>query len=277
MAAASAEGAAPAGAESCAAAAAAAPVAAEHNEHHHHHHHHARRRRRIAGVIFDMDGTLTVAGAIDFKAMRARTGAPPGTDLIAFCEGHDEPRRSELLAILVEEEEAGLERMRLREGCREMLVGLAAAGVHRALLTRNNEAAMARTVALLGLPDPFSIALSRAFTPVKPHPAAIHHICASWGLTPADVVMCGDSYDDMACGRAAGATTVLIGAPAPPDAAPHADFHITALTQLHAVLQSLDTLPPDGDAGSGVHDGAAAAAAAAAAAGAGDAPPAPAT
>lgn len=249
---------------SSAAAAAAAPApplgdhAAGHHHHHtshaHSHHHASRHRRRIAGVIFDMDGTLTAAGAIDFKAMRARTGAPAGTDLIAFCEGHAEPRRSELLGILEEEEAAGLARMALREGCREMLEGLAAAGVHRALLTRNNEAAMAQTVALLAMADPFSIALSRAFTPVKPHPAAIHHICERWGVRPHDVVMCGDSYDDMACGRAAGATTVLIGSPPPADALPHADFHITTLPQLAAVLESLDLLPPptaDGGAGAG--------------------------
>lgn len=197
-------------------------------------------RLPIKGVCFDMDGTLTNTGAIDFATMRARCGVPPKVDIIAHCEAQPEPRRSELLRIVEEEEEHGLARMSLRPDCKDIISTLTAAGIHRALLTRNNDSAMTRTLALLESEDAFSIMLSRSFTPVKPHPAALHHICELWKCSPDEIVMCGDSIDDMACGRAAGATTVLIGdneCKHFQEALPLADFSIASLRELEDVLR----------------------------------------
>jgi len=56
----------------------------------------------------------------------------------------------------------------------------------------------------------FSPILTRDFTPCKPHPAPILHICEQWGLKPSEVVMIGDMRDDMLCGRAAGCPTILL-------------------------------------------------------------------
>ncbi|RYG41169.1 HAD family hydrolase, partial [archaeon] len=193
------------------------------------------RTGRLRGIVFDMDGTLTNAGAIDFGRMRARCGVPPGEDIIAFVERQSEARRLELARIIVEEEEEGLRRMSFRHGASDTLRLLTARQLHRAILTRNNDDIMMRTLALLeydaeeavsggsAAPDAsplthpaFSLLLSRSFTPVKPHPAPIHHICAQWGCEPNQVIMVGDTIDDVACGRAAGAHTVLIGTPGEP-------------------------------------------------------------
>jgi hypothetical protein len=38
-------------------------------------------RRRLRGIVFDMDGTVTVP-VINFKEMRARVGVPPGHDIL---------------------------------------------------------------------------------------------------------------------------------------------------------------------------------------------------
>ncbi|KAJ1489476.1 hypothetical protein T484DRAFT_1779816 [Baffinella frigidus] len=38
----------------------------------------APARRSISGVVFDMDGTLTREGALDYTAMYSRAGAPEG-------------------------------------------------------------------------------------------------------------------------------------------------------------------------------------------------------
>ena len=70
---------------------------------------------------------------------------------------------------------------------------------------------------------PFLPIITRAFKPPKPLPAGILHIGRSWGVVDAGLVpkglgldrflplvMVGDSVDDMAAGRDAGALTVLL-------------------------------------------------------------------
>jgi hypothetical protein len=42
----------------------------------------AAARRRLRAIVFDMDGTLTQPGSIDFAAMRARCGVPSGVDIL---------------------------------------------------------------------------------------------------------------------------------------------------------------------------------------------------
>jgi len=71
--------------------------------------------------------------------------------------------------------------------------------------------------------DAFAPIITRDFRPPKPSPAGILHIAHAWGITenaevpkspPAErrlsLVMVGDSVDDMAAGRDAGALTVLL-------------------------------------------------------------------
>lgn len=52
--------------------------------------------------------------------------------------------------------------------------------------------------------------MTRDFRPPKPDPAGILHIAETWGLTGSDVIMVGDSLDDMTAGHRAGAATVLL-------------------------------------------------------------------
>jgi HAD superfamily hydrolase (TIGR01509 family) len=236
--------------------------------------------RRLRGVIFDMDGTLTKPGAIDFARIRSRCGVPPGVDILAHTNGN-----KSLEAIVEEEEELGMQRLALMHDCHELFEWLYSTPLKRGLLTRNNESAMVRTVQLLRRSDgtvlaaseasasatataassnssssssssassdaaaaaaaehPFHIMLSRSFTPTKPHPAPILHICAQWGLSPHEVVMVGDSIDDVAAGRAAGALAVLIGDDEEcryyKEALPHADHTVKNLTELKALLHSM--------------------------------------
>lgn len=46
----------------------------------------------VKGVIFDMDGTLTMPGAIDFKRMRERLKLPAGVCLLSVMH-LEEPER----------------------------------------------------------------------------------------------------------------------------------------------------------------------------------------
>lgn len=58
----------------------------------------------------------------------------------------------------------------------------------------------------------FSPIITREFRPPKPHPAGILHIAERWDLENRadDLIMVGDSVDDMTAGFRAGAATVLL-------------------------------------------------------------------
>ena len=91
---------------------------------------------------------------------------------------------------------------------------------------------------------PFRPALARCFTPYKPAPDALLHICEQWGISPQNAVMVGDSAkDDIVCGNRAGATTVLLDferkidrASLPAEQQP--TFHVHSMHEVAEVLQS---------------------------------------
>ena len=198
---------------------------------------------RFVGVVFDLDGTLTHPGAIDFAAIRQRCGMPPDADIVASLAVM--PDAARLRAIVEEEEEFGLQRQSLRHDCVDMLAALDRVGFKRALHTRNNDDAMMRTLRLLDDADDaagFSILLSRSFLPSKPHPDGILHISRAWQCEPRELVMVGDSADDMIAGRRAGARTVLIEHHLPyfEQARLHADHVVKSLMDLVPLLVALN-------------------------------------
>jgi phosphoglycolate phosphatase-like HAD superfamily hydrolase len=84
----------------------------------------------------------------------------------------------------------------------------------------------------------FVATLTRAFAPVKPAPAPLLHLCEhALGLPPAHVLMVGDHLDDLQCGAAAGAATVLLRNADNGRYAPHADVVIDALPDLIPILE----------------------------------------
>jgi len=52
--------------------------------------------------------------------------------------------------------------------------------------------------------------VTREFKPPKPDPAGIRHIAQVWGIPTSEMIMVGDSIDDMLAGRRAGVRTVLL-------------------------------------------------------------------
>ena len=197
--------------------------------------------RRLRAIVCDMDGTLTVPGSIDFKRLRSRLACPPGVDVLTFCDLAASPEeRAARHALIVEEEMLGLRDTRLMPDI-AALARFAAArpSLRWALLTRNNKAAAAHNVLALGAAGVrFDAVLSREWAggPPKPHPAALLHLAGAWGYAPGELAMVGDAEDDIMCGRAAGATAVLIGGgegePGAKENAHHCVASLTALVEL---------------------------------------------
>ncbi|MGH7266023.1 MAG: HAD family hydrolase, partial [Candidatus Rokuibacteriota bacterium] len=72
---------------------------------------------------------------------------------------------------------------------------------------------------------------------VKPHPEAVHRLCAETGVPAAEAVVVGDAVADMLMAREAGAALavgVLTGVTPADELAPHADVVVGSLAELVA-------------------------------------------
>lgn len=191
-------------------------------------------RPTIRGVIFDMDGTLTVPNH-DFALMYQRVGCVTG-DILSEIETWDLERRDAANQIIHEMETEALSGMAVMPHARELCAFLDKHKVPRGLVTRNVDKSVAHfhkehwcvtgvtdgnTDTSVGGTDsnttprnrlaPFSPALSREFKPYKPAPDALLKICAEWNVSPSQVIMVGDSAkDDVVAGNRAGCFTILL-------------------------------------------------------------------
>src|SRR5438105_12072473 len=157
-------------------------------------------------VIFDMDGTLT-RPQFDFDAIRREIGLPNQPILEALERMQPEQRlRAESILHRYECEFAASSE--LQPGAAQVLAALRSAGVACALMTRNSAASVRAFDARHGLA--FDLVWTREDGPCKPRPDPVHQICQRLGVTTDQTWVVGDYLYDVQCGRAAGATTVLL-------------------------------------------------------------------
>ncbi|CBF85872.1 hypothetical protein AN1945.2 [Aspergillus nidulans FGSC A4] len=153
---------------------------------------------QLKGIVFDVDGTLCLPQNYMFGEMRLPT-------LDAQLEASNKVKAIERKAMQHQEPQPGLV---------ELMEYLRKRGVRRALCTRNFEAPVTNLLQN-HLPEHVFVPIITRETPgllPKPDPAGILHIAKEWGLEDGgkNLIMVGDSLDDMTAGHAAGAATVLL-------------------------------------------------------------------
>ncbi|XP_010262482.1 PREDICTED: haloacid dehalogenase-like hydrolase domain-containing protein At2g33255 [Nelumbo nucifera] len=218
-----------------------------------------RQRMRLRGVVFDMDGTLTVP-VIDFHAMykavlgeeeyaSVRSKNPSGIDILHHIETWSPQKQQKAYEIIAEFERQGLDRLQIMPGAAEICSFLDSKQIRRGLITRNVKEAVDLFHLRFGMT--FSPALSREFRPYKPDPAPLLHICATWDVHPKEVMMIGDSLkDDVACGKRAGAFTCLLDETGKYDSPKFdavdlkPDFKVSSLLDVHSLLEANFDLRP---------------------------------
>ena len=173
----------------------------------------------VRGVIFDMDGTLTVP-VIDFAAMRRRVGVGQTGDILDIIKTWDTDRQEQAKKILADIEEEALQRMQVMPGVLDLCDYLDEHRIPRALITRNviksvrwfHAEHFCRPCERGITRGPFIPAYSRECGfPYKPNPGALLHVCEQWGIMPSEMIMIGDSAkDDVAAGNRAGGHTILL-------------------------------------------------------------------
>ena len=180
----------------------------------------------VRAMVFDLDGTLVdTSGDISasVNAARAALGRSPlaaaeamkyigdGIDVLmirAVCEREaDIPRARDLYR--AHHAEHFLERSKLYPGVAEGLERLAGAGVRMSVVTNKAHRFAAPLLDHLGVGRHFTHVLGEEAQPRrKPDPDGLLLALGEQGVAPAEALMVGDSWQDLAAGSAAGCRTV---------------------------------------------------------------------
>lgn len=166
----------------------------------------------IAGIILDLDGTLTEPGLIDFSAMRRAIGCPEGQTILEYLEvlrSKNPIQWQEAKEEVERREIAAAHRIRPAANLTPFLAWLNESGLRRAIITRNARATALLSLDLLGLTGMFDPVLAREDARPKPAPDGILLIARQWKVRPESLVMIGDFRHDIEAGNAAGVRTVL--------------------------------------------------------------------
>ena len=91
----------------------------------------------IQGIIFDMDGTLTVP-VLDFKELRRRLHISDTTDILEYANNCAGIKKKEVFSIINTFGEEGNKNLKLQPHIHELFLYLTRNNLQRALITRNN-------------------------------------------------------------------------------------------------------------------------------------------
>jgi HAD superfamily hydrolase (TIGR01509 family) len=183
-------------------------------------------RLNVAGVLFDIDGTLTRTNELIFATFNFIT--------TRYCGRTYEPR--EIIALFGPPEEGALipivgeERVdaamddlcdfyrthhhamaALHGGMDEVLAFLKATGVPLGVFTGKGRRTAMITLEALGIAGYFDLIVSgNDVVRHKPDPEGIRKFIEAFSLAPAEVLMVGDALGDVAASKGAGATSVAV-------------------------------------------------------------------
>lgn len=184
------------------------------------------------GIIFDMDGTLTVP-MIDFAAIRKQLNIVSG-DMMAEIESWPEARREMAWRLVEKYEKDVRDKTQLQPGCKEALVKFRNSGIRLGILTRNSQESVDRFLEIIDLV--FDAVLTREYAHVKPSPVPVLDIASIWSVNVEDVLMVGDFIHDIECGKAAGTATCFFANPGYESYADFADYSVESFLELEKVV-----------------------------------------
>ncbi|KFA74903.1 hypothetical protein S40288_09560 [Stachybotrys chartarum IBT 40288] len=171
----------------------------------------------LKGVVFDMDGTLCLPQTYMFGEMRSALGITKSVDILEHVESLQASEQPAAYELLKDIERRAMKSQAPQPGLSTLMSYLDSRGIRKAICTRNFDLPVQHLLSSFLPGSVFHPIVTREFKPPKPDPAGIMHIAKDWGLEDGQgavdasgLIMVGDSIDDMAAGRAAGAATVLV-------------------------------------------------------------------
>lgn len=187
----------------------------------------------LLGVLFDLDGTLTLP-MIDFPALKATLGLPPDGDILSEIAAFPPRRRARAMARLEAEEAEAARNATAAPGAVELLSDLARRGIYTFILTRNSRACLDLTLQRLGLEVDFSLAREEAAP--KPDPDGVLRACRRFRIPSEHLLVVGDYKFDIEAGRAAGCPTALVTGGRRPHFHCEPTFTVENLPDLHGMI-----------------------------------------
>lgn len=184
------------------------------------------------GLIFDMDGTLTVP-AIDFISVRRELGILEG-DLVPIIEAWEPARRDWAWQLIEKYEDDVRSKTELQLGVHDALAKFRNAGIKLGILTRNSQLGVDAFLEIIDIE--FDAILTREHTHIKPAPEPVWHITQSWEMAAGETMVIGDYIHDIECGRAAGAKTCFFANPGMTSYAGQADFTVSSFAELEDLV-----------------------------------------
>ncbi|NJC44200.1 UNVERIFIED_ORG: HAD superfamily hydrolase (TIGR01549 family) [Xanthomonas campestris] len=184
--------------------------------------------------VFDMDGTLTEA-VHDFALIRRALEIPPEADILHHLASLPAEQAAAKHAWLLAHERELAQAAQPAPGAVALVRALQTAGCRLGMLTRNARALAQVTLQAIGLHDAFAWddIVGRDEAAPKPAPDGLQYFAQRWAVEGTALVMVGDHHNDLACGRAVGACTVLVNTPGDPWPG-LADWRLQDCTQLLA-------------------------------------------
>lgn len=170
--------------------------------------------KQVKGVIFDMDGTLCLPQPWMFPEMRKAIGLNnKDKDILEFIEELPTVEDKKWAEGKIHEVETkAMEEMKPQPGLIELMKFLTLNNFSKNICTRNVVTPVNYLINKY-IPQEwsqFDHILTREFRPTKPYPDPILYISNLLQIEPHQLVMVGDSYDDMKSGSSAGCVTVLL-------------------------------------------------------------------
>jgi len=148
----------------------------------------ARPKTAIRGLIFDMDGTLTKPGQLDFRKIREQLGLDPTQDIVQSLRSLPQQQQTSAESVVEALEVEAMASAELMDGCAEVLQALRSEGYKLGISTRSCLKAVEEFLRVAGLPDTtFDTIVTRNYKAVKPQPEVALDICSGWGLSPEEV------------------------------------------------------------------------------------------
>ncbi|MBB6478507.1 HAD family hydrolase [Spirochaeta isovalerica] len=196
----------------------------------------------LKAVIFDFDGTLTKAGAINFSKIRKLTGCPADRYLLDYLEMLPEEKKRKAEEILDCHEYSAACQSREEDYAHELISFLNRLKIPVFILSWNSRKAIIRALEnfrltkaehfleIISRDDPF---------PVKPDPQAILHIAEKLNIDCSEILIVGDYIHDIEAGRNAGCKTAYKKTGRENDHRIQSDFLINKLDELLPVIFDL--------------------------------------
>ena len=190
-------------------------------------------KTRFDGIIFDMDGTLTIP-EIDFYRIRQELGVEKGVDLLEYPKQLSIKEKINYFTKLEGLEKESLQKLRFQKGVVPTLKKFIDSNIKLSIITRNCKNNTDYVINKLAVN--FYPILTREFDFVKPDPEPIHHIISTWNLKHDKVIIVGDFKDDILCGINAGISTCFFKNKNKISYAELADYTINSYFELEQII-----------------------------------------